>query len=274
MWDILAGSQDRVDDAIKAHLICDPDNVPSFVKRDLLALEAFIDTDQCDYCHGRCMIYDDDSGSSYCDTCGSGGETRLVLEAPFFASKSSHVNNNTSTGFEVVNRHIYDRLSHFQTLLNNVQGRGNSKLCPRMIDALRAMARGLPGYGCVTYAWTMTALKTIRAGKFIPHAVRITQLVSQGFWKPPTINSDDKQAIINGFVRVCAHYDKWISEHTDIKRKNFMSYPYIAYQLCARQGLSEICGLLTLIKSDVRRNAQNDMWAIICEREGWAFHSL
>ena len=275
LWDILAGSQDRVDDAIKAHLICDPDSVPPFVKRDLLALEVFIDTDQCDYCHDRCMVYDDESGSSYCDTCGSGGETRLVLETPFSSSKSSHnTNSQMSVGFETVHKHIYDRLSHFQTLLNNVQGRGNSKLCPRMIETLRTKARTLPGLSSVTYPWVMATLKTMRAGKFIPHAVRITQLVAQGFWNPPTIEPNDKNALVDGFVRVCEQYDRWIGENTDTKRKNFMSYPYIAYQLCMRQGLTDICGFFTLIKSDVRRNTQNKLWAVICEREKWAFHAI
>ena len=275
LWDILAGSQDRVDDAIKAHLICDPDSVPPFVKRDLLALEVFIDTDQCDYCHDRCMVYDDESGSSYCDTCGSGGETRLVLETPFASSRSSHTTNSQmSVGFETVHKHIYDRLSHFQALLNNVQGRGNSKLCPRMIETLRTKARALPGLSSVTYPWVMASLKTMRAGKFIPHAVRITQLVAQGFWNPPTIEPNDKNALVDGFVRVCEQYDRWIGENTDTKRKNFMSYPYIAYQLCMRQGLTDICGFFTLIKSDVRRATQNKLWAVICERERWAFNSL
>lgn len=268
MWDILNGSQTHRDDEINAEIICQPDAVPAYVRRDVLIRKIAIDPNECEHCHGTVTYIDHVTDQKMCEDCGAVHAPVPVLESPF-ANKISKTN---IAHFRVVNSHVYDRMSHFKALLHNIQGLGQSKLCPLMLDALRARARTEMSEN-ITHKWVCSALRAIKMGKFSPQAVRIAQLVSDGRFKAPVIEKDTHERLLASFVDVCVFFDEWI-QNAVTDRKNFMSYPYIAFQIFSAHSLAHLHDYLTLIKSDARREVQNKIWQGVCERAGWPFAAL
>lgn len=270
MWDILAGAQIREDDAIKTQIICAPHTVPDYIKKDVTTRELYIDTDQCPYCLERSVVVIDIHGEPSCTACGAALPPTLHFETPFAKGDGR---KEEQAHFTVVHKHIYDRMAHFKALMNNIQGLGRSKLCPTMIAMLLQAVSESPSPYAIDHSWVARHLKLNKQGKYIPQAVRLASLANP-FFTTPTLDMNQLDQLEMGFVEVCDRFDEWITSNKHVKRKNFMSYPYIAHQLFIRVGLPHLCQYLNMIKSDVRLDAQNKMWEILCANSGWAFKAV
>lgn len=270
MWDILAGAQIREDDTIKTQIICAPHTVPDYIKRDVTTRELYIDNDQCPYCLERAVVVIDIHGEPSCTACGAVLPPTLHFETPFTKGDGR---KEQQAHFSVVHKHIYDRMAHFKALMSNIQGMGRGKLCPTMTDTLLQAARECPYPYAIDHLWVGRHLKLNKQGKYIPQAVRLTSLANP-FFTPPILELKQLDQLEVGFVEVCARFDQWITSNKEVKRKNFMSYPYIAHQLFIRVGLPHLCQYLNMIKSDVRLDAQNKMWAFLCSNAGWTFNAV
>lgn len=266
MWDILSGSQTREDDVIKTQIICTPEKVPAYIKSDVVLRELAIDINQCAYCHAR-FDYDATDG---CLECGALPLPTFHFETPFCKDNYHSSKKVDNAHFRVVHKHIYDRMAHFKALLHNMQGLGQGKLCAGVTDKLIDIALADPNYPLIDHIWVIAQLKKLKQGRYIPQAVRLARIANP-FFSPPELDPTKIEQLELGFVEVCTRFDEFIKENKEIKRKNFMSYPYIAHQLFIRNDLSHLCGYLNMIKSDVRLDAQNKLWRVICEKAAWAY---
>lgn len=270
MWDILAGTQTRQDDVIKTQIICAPETVPTYIKRDVAIREIAIDTSQCHYCYEKNVDVVDDTDMLTCLDCGAIQNQSYHFETPF---KKGGAREKENPHFRIVHKHVYDRMSHFKALLHNVQGLGQGKLCEKMQQTLLTTALALPDPRVVDHVWVTEHLKRHKQGKYIPQAVRLARLANP-FLTPPYISEQNLEQLELGFVEVCRCFDEWIQANKTVKRKNFMSYPYIAHQLLTRVGLPHLCAYLNMIRGDTRLDAQNKLWENVCEKAKWAYKPL
>lgn len=266
MWDILSGSQMREDDVIKTQIICTPEKVPPYIKRDMIIRELAIDTNQCAFCHAR---FHRDFADG-CKECGAVPTPAFHFETPFCKDNHPSSEKVENAHFRIVHKHIYDRMSHFKALLHNLQGLGKGKISADVTNNLIDAALAHPNHPLLDHNWVIAHLKKHKQGRYIPQAVRLA-CIANPFFSPPSLDPTHMEQLELGFVEVCTRFDEFIQENKEIKRKNFMSYPYIAHQLLTRVGLSHLCGYLNMIKSDVRLDAQNKLWEVICEKAGWAY---
>ena len=261
MWDILDGRQSLPEDIIRTQLICAPGAVPAFTKRAIVSRDNANHHERCSYCHGRVDIVDD-TDMPTCTECGIVTPPILHFETPFLRGGQQGAEN---PHYSIVHKHIYDRMAHFKALINSIQGLGRAALCPDMLQALRDRVE--EKYPCwPDHHWVKRNLKQLKQGKYIPQAIRIAALINSRF-DPPFIPEHQLNQLELGFVEICKHFDGWIQQAgKQIKRKNFMSYPYIAHQLFKRNGLEHLCPFISIIKSSVRLEAQNQMWKAVCEQ--------
>lgn len=268
MWDILEGRQSTPEDIIRTQLVCTPGAVPAYTKRGIITHDTANHHERCSYCHGRVDVIDD-TDMPTCTECGVVTPPLLHFEASFLRGGRQGTEN---PHFTVVHKHIYDRMAHFKALLNNIQGLGRVSLCPKMLQALRDRVE--EQYPCwPDHHWVIHNLKALKQGKYTPHAIRIAALINTRF-SPPIVHEHQLNQLEIGFVEVCKHFDDWIQDNKNVKRKNFMSYPYIAHQLFRRNGLEHLCPFVQIIKSSVRLETQNQMWKAVCERGKFPFVSL
>lgn len=268
MWDILEGRQSTTEDITRTQLICNPDAVPAYTKRDIVVHETANHYERCSYCHGGVEVVDE-SDMPTCTACGVVTPPTLHFETPFLRGGQQGTEN---PHFSITHKHVYDRMAHFKAILNSVQGLGRCALCPNMLQQLRDRVE--EQYPCwPDHHWVIRNLKQLKQGKYTPYAVRIAALVNTRF-SPPTI----PEALLNkleiDFIYVCKHFDSWIQNEDSSMRKNFMSYPYVVCQLFRNNGLQNICQFLKLIKSSARLEVQNKMWKAVCMRGDLPFVSL
>ena len=268
MWDILEGRQSTPEDIIRTQLICTPGAVPAYTKRDIIVHETANHYERCSNCfslHGRVEIIDD-TDMPTCTECGVVGPPTLTFETPFSKVRIGTENPH----FSVVHKHVYDRMAHFKALLNNIQGLGRVSLCPKMLQALRGMVE--EQYPCwPDHHWVIRNLKALKQGKYTPHAIRIAALINTRF-SPPIVQEHQLNQLELGFVEVCKHFDDWIQDNKHVKRKNFMSYPYIAHQLFKRNSLEHLCPFVQIIKSSARLQVQDQIWEAVSRRLNWPIH--
>lgn len=271
MWDVLAGSQTRETDAIRAITICKPEDVPAYIKRQMVAEDVVIELDECDYCASRTLVHIDDEARAGCETCGAMQSIQLHYEMPWMMKGPQAGGVSTQAeapGAQVVSKHVYDRLSHFRAILHNIQGRCQGKLCEKMMATLADRLAGTPP-AMVTHTLVQTMLKSMKQGKYVPQATRIAYILSDKTCVAPDIPAHVVDMMCMDFSLVCIHYDAWINSHTASKRKNFMSYPFILAKLLARHNMDNLLPFVSVIKSDARRGEQVKLWNIVCEGTGW-----
>lgn len=265
MWDILMGQQNTMEDVIKASLICDPSGVPAIITKDLTMIENAIDVDRCEHCESPDIYRCDASGYVSCESCGCVASYPVCkLETPFMDMASGKA--KTSSTFGVTSVHIYDRMTHFKTLLNNIRGNGSRELDPAMLAMLRK--KRVDTKQTIDHVWVISVLKGTKYSKFSPLAVRIARIVSDGEFVPRVIEMDVIQRLEDAFADVCRGFDEWI-QTTDNARKNFMSYPYVACRIFERHGLSSLNEYVMKIKGLPTIKKQGVMWKQVCQRIGW-----
>lgn len=269
MWDILEGRQTTSEDITRTQLICTPDAVPAYTKRTIVTHDTAVHFESCPYCYLRRLEIVDDTGMPTCTECGVVAPPVFHFETPF---KKGGGEGTENPHYSVVHKHVYDRMAHFKALLNSIQGLGRSHLCPKMMQALRDKVK--EQYPCwPDHNWVTRTLKSLKQGKYIPQAIRIAAIINNRY-SSPFIEEHKLNQLELGFVDVCKHFDDWIQTNKQVKRKNFMSYPYITHQLFTRLGLSHLCPFVKIIKSSARLEAQNMLWKGVCERANWPFVSL
>ena len=271
MWDVLAGSQTHETDAIRAITICEPEDVPAYIKSQMVAKDVIRELDECDYCRSMTLVHIDDEARAGCETCGAMQSIQLHYEMPWMMKGPQAGGVSTQAeapGAQIVAKHVYDRLSHFRAILHNMQGRGQGKLCEKMMNSLSDRLVGTPPE-LVTQTLVQTMLKSMKQGKYVPQTARIAYILSNKTCVAPDIPAHVVDMMCMDFSLVCIQYDAWINSNTESKRKNFMSYPFILAKLLARHNMGKCIPFVSTIKSDTRRAEQDKLWSIVCEGTGW-----
>lgn len=262
MWDILGKKSHTEEDVVRSQLLCCPEQVPAYVKRDILIKDCHV-PERCEHCFGEWLEYDDKLDCSTCMNCGI--LSRLMGVA------DTAIENQFREGAVITKVHIYDRICHFKTLLNRITGEGSSKLCVTTLDIMRKMATS----GCVVSpTWVSVQLKKQKKGNLLPHRFRIACIVSNGSYTPPLLELPQREQLLISFARVCECFDDWITKAVHEKRKNFLSYTYVALQLFDIHSYHHMKPHLTTISSKKLLDKHNMIWKIICERTGWKFNKI
>ena len=253
-----------INDLIQTTYMCYPERLPTNTLRRLLLEKIALDPETCTLCAGL-QIKDLLTNRYSCTRCG----TQCAEDSNIIDNLKNSINDHATPGYSLVQKHMYDRMNNFKNALNDLQGKGETKIEPECITKLRER--------CPTTitlpSKIMTELKKLKQGKYIPIRYRLAALISA--YKPIVLQLEELTAMKRMFARVCDVFDKL--KNSDVlvfQRKNFMSYQYVLYQLLRECGAK---GGRTYIKlpSGEKCKADHDaMWKHVCRDCGWVFLPL
>ena len=165
----------------------------------------------------------------------------------------------------------YKRENHYKDHLNRVQAKETTKIKPEVEDVVY--------YEFCKEQYTNLAdldetkvraylKKYIKYGfnKYYENAQQIINKIT-GI-KPLDIPIEREKKLYELFLRI----EKAFAKHCPESRCNLISYQFIIYKECEILGYDEYLPYFTLLKSNDRKQEQNEVWKKICEDEGLPYY--
>lgn len=164
-------------------------------------------------------------------------------------------------------KETYRRINHFREYLRQIQGKSRGAVPKAIIDNVTAelkkhrvlLHEAKPRH-------VRGALKRMRQASYYEHIISITSAINPCY-QPLDIPEYRVE-------RLCAYFMKTERPFNQIRarvnkfRKNFLSYPYVMYQLCQLFEWDEYLGELKLLQPELLI-PQDRWWRLICEELGW-----
>ena len=183
-------------------------------------------------------------------------------------------NNQNSTTYEQeihtesnINHGIYKRMSHFNDILSNCQGKTNISIPQELIDNINLeIKKQKIDINSVSHKKIKSILKKLKASKFYDQGQKILNIISNKdlLHIPQTIEHSLKTM----FRKIQEPFEK----HKPKSRSNFLSYSYCFYQLLKILNETKYSVLFPLLKSKEKLREQDKIWKKICDELGWQFH--
>ena len=277
LMDILKKETQGIEDVIKTELICYPDRVPEYTKRSYTLQKLYHKGEYwCEECEQDTVVYDG-LGRKVCNECGLQktdyiGEYFTTQAYTQHADGSSKDDVNSQGSHSLQHKHIYDRMSNFKAQLRQLQGECVSALDEKVMRHMHQAALWVDKKN-IDCQWVIKELKKIKAGKYIPQRQRIAAIVSGGAYTPPQLPPLIVEQLLHDFETLCKAYDKWIGQ-AKTKRKNFISYPFVVYQLLCRHNFQKYTGDLRLIKNTKRLEEQARVWQELAGETAFDFFNI
>lgn len=168
-----------------------------------------------------------------------------------------------------VRHYNYRRINHFREYLRQQQGQSKIYVPPECLDEIKAEIRKHyvdPNY--VDYPLVKRVLKRMKGfTKFYEHAKYVTRLLNKSY-RPLSIKAEHECYLCLRFAETEPPFER--HKHDVIPgRKNFMSYPFVAYKLCELAGYDMYLPHFKLLKSTTLLILQDRWWELICKDLNW-----
>ena len=183
------------------------------------------------------------------------------------AAATSHTDERSFSSF------AYSRAGHFQSWLRTIQAKESATIPQEILSGVcLELAKKRVREEDVTPARVREALKEMRQRKYYENSVLICSLLTGK--KPMRFSPEVEKTLENLFLKIQEPF-RLAREALQPQRKNFLSYPYVAWKLLElldaesvdKRWLSrfpKLKGRDKLAKSDV-------LWRHICAQLGWRF---
>ena len=163
----------------------------------------------------------------------------------------------------------YKRINHFREYLKQQQGESRIYIAPELLDDIRAEIRKrYVDPERVSHVLVKKVLKRDPAfAKYHEHSMFITRLLNKNY-RPMAIEAEHECKLCQRFAETEAPFEK--HKHDIVAtRKNFMSYPFVAYKLCELEGYDQYLPSFKLLKSVHLLILQDEWWSLICKELNW-----
>lgn len=165
-------------------------------------------------------------------------------------------------------RFTYKRINHFNEGLNNLQAKGNVKVDPSVVDAVRAelVKDRVTDPGKITVDLVREYLHKLNYSNYYDV---ISYICKQLTGKSPIqIPSQVEDQLRDMFLSTQAPYERLRPDG----RSSYLNYRYTMYKLVEMLGLDELKPLFRLLKSTDKLRKHDEVWKLICEELGWTYY--
>lgn len=224
---------------------------------------------KCKDCSATCsIIHDQIRADLVCTECGSvqertfGGETGDG--AADFAERAQHLITKRA---RTSNATCYENANHFRDILMQAQGIESMRPPEGLLEKLHEyMRKNKIEPSTLTPADTFKILRETKLSRLYQHRVKITYWLSG---KPPfTLTEEQSRLLCTNFQQI---QQPWREAIAKSQRKNLMSYSYILFKLCEMHGITEMCDVCYLLKTNNKLRQLDAHWETICARLNWPY---
>jgi hypothetical protein len=168
-----------------------------------------------------------------------------------------------------IRHYNYKRINHFREYLKQIQGDSKLYIPPDLLQDLRAeICKHFADPDHASFQLVKKILKQNPSfKKYHEHAKYITKLLNRQY-RPVVIQTEHECNLCQRFAETEAPFEKFKSKVVPT-RKNFMSYPFVAYKLCELQGYDQYLSSFKLLKSTQLLILQDKWWEHICDELNW-----
>ena len=184
-------------------------------------------------------------------------------------------NNCSYDTLKTLNRsreYTYRRITHFRDLLHHIQGKSRSSIDLKINDLLRNEFKKCQiKPNRITQQLVRKKLKHLGLSEYYEHVTSLTQLLNPTF-KILDIPPAREELLCYLFCQTEVPFEK-IKRLIKTTRKNYMSYPFVAYKLCELKGWTEYMPYFSLLKSNKLLQDQDSYWYLVTQLIGWPFYN-
>lgn len=192
----------------------------------------------CDACKQECVIDDVAEGNAVCTACGTIqnmyalGETHAHMSVDRMKNGHRHV------------VHRYSRVVYFKSFLDSIQGLTEPQVTQQVLNDLRRLLDGVENIGPHD---VVKALRTLKiSDRYRRHKYTLAEKLNPSY-TPVKILGAHYIKLLQCFLRIELVWNMYIKKSLK-KRKAFLSYPYVFYQLCFHLNITHYTGKHHLLK--------------------------
>lgn len=192
----------------------------------------------CNACKQECVIDDVAEGNAVCTACGT------IQDMYALGVDCAHMSvDRMKNGHRHV-VHRYSRVVYFKSFLDSIQGLTEPQVTQQVLDDLRLLLNGNENIGPHD---VVKALRTLKiSDRYRRHKYTLTEKLNTSY-TPIKIQGPDYIKLLQCFLRIELAWNMHVKKSLK-KRKAFLSYPYVFYQLCFHLNITHYTGKHHLLK--------------------------
>ncbi len=212
-----------------------------------------IDNETCELCQGE-MTKLEHEGIMICNKC--------------FTYKSFLIDNDKPSYKEQPKEicfYAYKRINHFREILAQFQAKETTNVDDEIFEKiLQQIKKERITKEQLTNEKTKQILKNLGYNKYYEHIPYIKEKLGL---KPPRMSIELENKLCNLFMEIQKPYSKYCPN----QRVNFLNYYYVLYKLCELLREDEYLPHFYMLKDQIKRMEQDEIWKNICKELEWEF---
>lgn len=195
-----------------------------------------------------------------CTSCAIVQQDRISNVLSFAEKTHAHI-QKTDT---------YRRINHFRECLRQAQGKSRARIPPAVYAALEEEIVKYQHHFTrheISPQFVKAALKKRRLSKYYEHIAAITSALNPSY-TPLNIEPEHENSLCLYFKQTELPYINMMHS-VNKDRKNFMSYPFLAYKICELFGWTQYMKHFELLKSITLCGQQDRWWWCVCLQLNW-----
>lgn len=198
-----------------------------------------------------------------CTTCG------VVVDS--MALDFTNVSFQESQAIDMSKPYKYEKINHFRTKLEQLQGKENIIIPEEDMELIRAEVKRykMTDSKKLDKEFIKYILKKCKLNKKKNYNAHTTYIIQQlSGEKPEQMTAQMEQTLEYMFLRTLAPFQKYKPK----TRKNYNGFEYTIFKLCQLKGWDRFLCNLKLPKSKDIRQDHDKVWRKICDDLGWCFY--
>lgn len=222
--------------------------------------ESFIDMqdyvekyDICEYCEGE-MSCIESEGIMVCKRCFRQKEYLVEHDKPSYKEPPKEVSF-----------YAYKRINHFREIIAQFQAKETTNIDDQVIiDIKQQIKKERITMDQLSNDKMKQILKKLGYNKYYEHISFIKEKIGI---KPPKMSIELETKLCNLFLEIQKPYAKFCPN----ARVNFLNYYYVLYKLCELLREDSYLPYFYMLKDQVKRMEQDEIWKKICKYLNWEF---
>ena len=182
-----------------------------------------------------------------------------------FISDDGNLSFNDEKQITVEGNFAYQKINHFKELLAQVQAKQNTEIPEEVLNKVKAELKKqrITQTSQVDMARINKILKGLKIFKYYEHCNYICYLITG---RPP---KQIAPALESKLCQMFMEVEKAWEKHKPPDRHNFLSFPYVMYQMFKLLNADEFLPCFNLLKSPEKMYKTNMLWRKICHDLKW-----
>ena len=192
--------------------------------------------------------------------------TQCAMCMPYM-SENGNLSFNDEKTVTIEGNFAYQKINHFKELLAQVQAKQHTEIPEEVLNKVKAELKKqrITQTAQVDMARINKILKGLKIFKYYEHCNYICYLITG---RPP---KQITPALENKLCQMFMEVEKAWDIYKPPSRHNFLSFPYVMYQMFKLLEADEFLPCFNLLKSPEKMYKTNMLWKKICAHLGWQF---